>query len=95
MKTNTATLTAGLSAYGRDWNNLEPGTSDDEARLIEPLTLGELMLTIDCNLPQITPSAVRAQFRELFRMKTEEASSIFEANLDAILAAARKTRSAK
>ena len=77
-----------------DWNNLEPGTCDDDARLVDPLTLGELMLCIECNLPEINAETVTEQFRTLFRMKTEEAETIFRDNLPAILKAARKTRNA-
>ena len=74
-----------------DWNNLEPG-ADDDARLVDPLTLGGLMMCIDCNLPEITAETVTKQFEDCFEMAAGEAREIFHANLPAILKAARKRR---
>jgi len=81
-------------SFGRDWSNLDQDGSDDNARFIDPLTLGELMLCIDCNLPDITPVTISAQFEKLFLAKTEEARQIFDDNLPAIVARAKAERRA-
>jgi len=81
-------------SFERDWANLDQDGSDDDARFVDPLTLGELLLCIECNLPEITSATVSAQFDELFLSKTEEARQIFDDNLPAIVARAKAERRA-
>jgi hypothetical protein len=82
-----------VGAYGIDWNNVDlDSPSESDSNLIEPLTFDALLLEISCNLPDINPATVRAQFYQDLHSRVIEAREIFEANLANIVAHARKER---
>jgi hypothetical protein len=82
-----------VGAYGIDWNNVDlDSPSESDSNLIEPLTFDALLLEINCNLPDINPVTVAAQFEEDLRARVTEARDIFMANLSNIVAHARKER---
>lgn len=82
-----------VGTYGIDWNNVDLISAFESSRnLIENLTFDALLLEINCNLREINPATVRAQFETDLQSRVTEARSIFAANLDNIVAHARMER---
>lgn len=80
-------------AFGIDWNNIDLESGYERSRnLIENLTFDALMTEISCNLPEINADTVTAQFETDLRSRVDEAREIFRANLENIVAQARKER---
>lgn len=80
-------------SYGTDWDNVDLTNGLERDRnLIEKLTFDDLLLEIGCNLPEINADTVTAQFEEDLRTRIDEAREIFRANLENIVAQARKER---
>jgi hypothetical protein len=76
-----------------DWSNLDldcPFTED--LKLIEPLTVGAFLLEVNCNIPEITPEALRAQFNEDLQNRIHDAREIFNSNLSNFIRKAKQTR---
>lgn len=82
-----------VGSYGIDWHNVDFDSPSESSRnLIENLTFDTLLLEINCNLPEINAETVAAQFEADLQSRIEEARSIFAANLENIVAHARKER---
>lgn len=82
-----------VGVYGIDWGNVDldsPFESSQE--LIDGLTFDALLLEIGCNLREITPQTVTAQFEEDLQTRIIEARDIFAANLANIVQHASKER---
>jgi hypothetical protein len=82
-----------LSAFGIDWENVDlESPCGRELHIIDPLTFSALLLEVGCNLPEINRGTVRAQFELDLHSRIAEAWSVFEDNLDNLVAYARKER---
>lgn len=82
-----------IGSYGIDWNNVDLTDSFNSSRnLIEGLAFDALLLEISCNLRDITPATVAAQFETDLQSRVSEAREIFAANLANIVEHARKER---
>ena len=85
--------TPAVGSYGIDWGNVDLNSGWERSRnLIDNLTFDDLLLEIRCNLPEINAATVTAQFEEDLRTRIDEAREIFRANLENIVAQARKER---
>jgi hypothetical protein len=75
-----------------DWNNVDLNSHEIDSYLIDPLTFEILLLEINCNIPEITPATVTAQFEEDLQSRIEEARSVFKSNLKNIVKKAKQDR---
>jgi hypothetical protein len=65
-----------------DWMNVDmQSPSERSASLIDGLTFEVLLLEIGCNVRDITPASVMAQFEEDLQSRIAEARQVMEANL--------------
>lgn len=82
-----------VGSYGLDWKNVDLTDGYESSRnLIENLTFDALLLEIHCNLREINPQTVAAQFETDLESRIEEAREIFSANLAKLVRHARKER---
>ena len=75
-----------------DWNNVDLNSHEVDLYLIDPLTFETLLLEINCNIRDINPATVTAQFEEDLQSRIEESRSVFKANLNNIVKKALKNR---
>ena len=75
-----------------DWNNVDLNSHEIDSYLIDPLTFETLLLEINCNIPNINPATVAAQFEEDLQSRIEEARSVFKYNLKNIVKKAKQDR---
>ena len=82
-----------MNEMGTDWDNinLESGC-ERELNLIDGLTFKTLLLEIYCNIPEINRATVGRQFEKDLQGRIDEARSVFEANLNNIVAYAQNER---
>ena len=74
-----------------DWNNIDLEL-ESHLNLIEAYSFDDLLLEVNCNLEIINRDTVTAQFKESLQSSIIEAKEVFQANLDAIVSKAIKTR---
>ncbi len=74
-----------------DWTNINLD-EEGELNLIDSLSFTDLLIAINCNLPEITEETVKAQFETILRKTVRDAREIFESNLKNIVAHAKKER---
>lgn len=74
-----------------DWNNIDLEL-ESHLNLIEAYSFDDLLLEVNCNLKIINRDTVTAQFKESLQSSIIEAKEVFQANLDAIVSKAIKTR---
>lgn len=80
-------------SYSTDWKNLDLSRAPERhLNLIEPLSFDDLLLEIDCNLPEINREMVRKQFEEDLANRIKEAREVFELALDSIVSHAQAQR---
>lgn len=85
-----------VGTYGIDWNNVDLDDAYESSRnLIENLTFDALLLEINCNLREINPATVTAQFETDLQSRISEARDIFKMNLANIVRHARKERNSQ
>lgn len=65
-----------------DWTNIDLDSWQISLNLIDGMTFSEFVLVADCNCPNITKAALRAQFEEDLQARIEDAREVFEHNLD-------------
>jgi len=73
-----------------DWNNIDLNSHEIDSHLIDPLTFETLLLEINCNIRDINPTTVTAQFEEDLQSRIKEARSVFKSNLKNIVKKAKK-----
>lgn len=74
-----------------DWNKLDM-ESDRYACLIDPYTLGDLLLQVSCNVKDINEDTVKAEIVEALIQRQVSLWDVWEANKGAIVAAALRER---
>ena len=75
-----------------DWFNVNLNSHEVDSYLIDPLTFSTLLLEINCNIRDINPATVTAQFEEDLQSRIEEARSVFKSNLKNIVKKAQSDR---
>lgn len=75
-----------------DWFNVNLNSHEIDSYLIDPLTFSTLLLEINCNIRDINPATVTAQFEEDLQSRIEEARSVFKSNLKNIVKKAQSDR---
>ena len=75
-----------------DWDNIDLDSHEIGLCLVESLTFEDLLLAINCNLPEITEKTVTAQFEEHLRKINLDARCIFESNLKNLVEFAKAER---
>lgn len=79
-----------------NWSNVDLNSpSERDSALVDAFTFDTLLLEINCNIKEITPQAVRAQFEESLKLNIEQAREIFNDNLENIVKQAIKERNGK
>ena len=77
-----------------DWKNINLQSPWERSlNLIENLTFDDLLLEIECNLPEINEATVRQQFEQDLNARIEEAKAVFEDNLHNLVKYANSHRS--
>lgn len=74
-----------------DWNNIDVEL-EQHACLLDELSLKEFLLTVFCNLPEITETKVLHEFDRLLQLRMQDAREVFNANLKNITKQAKKER---
>ncbi len=76
-----------------NWNNIDLNDGyERNQNLIEPLSFDTLLLEVGCNLRNINPVSVTAQFEEDLQIRIDEAREVFAANLANIIKKAKQER---
>jgi queuine/archaeosine tRNA-ribosyltransferase len=65
-----------------DWTNIDLDSWQIGLSLIDGLTFSEFVLEADCNCPNVTKAALRAQFEDDLQSRIDDAREVFEHNLD-------------
>lgn len=72
-----------------DWKNVNLSDNYEvNQNILDPFSFDTLLLEISCNLKEVTPETVKAQFTESMRSRLQSATEVFAANLDNIVAKA-------
>lgn len=66
-----------------------------DQNILDPYNFDILLLEISCNIKDINPQTVTAQFNEVLNSKVESAKEIFAANLANIVKKAKQDRAIK
>lgn len=76
-----------------DWTNvdLEDGYERDQ-NILDPYNFDTLLLEITCNVRDINPETVRAQFETTLKSKIDSAMEVFANNFENIIKQASKER---
>lgn len=79
----------------KNWNNIDLDSHEIDSALIDEFTFEDLLLMINCNLPQITEYLVRKEFYKFLNDKVQEVKEVFESNLTNIVKHAKEERNEK
>lgn len=78
-----------LKIHAMNWKNVNlTDPYERDQNLLDGYSFDTLLLEISCNVREITPETVRAQFEESLKSKVNCARDVFNANLDNITAQA-------
>lgn len=74
----------------KEWKlDVDLGTYD---AMLDGFTFDDLILTVHCNCPEITPEAVKRELKEIIDARLEDMYFLLENNMDAIIAKAKEGR---
>lgn len=79
----------------KDWNNIDLRSHEVDSALIDEYTFNTLLLEIKCNVKEITPETVRAQFNESLKASMHSAREVFESNFKNIVKEVQRQRAQK
>lgn len=60
--------------------------------LLDEITFDELILTVHCNCPKITPAAVLAEFKNILQIRMDDAQELLTRNIPKIIEKAKEGR---
>ena len=60
--------------------------------LLDGITFDDIILAVHCNCKEITPEAVRKEFKEFLEMRMTDTEFLLENNIAEIIAEAKKGR---
>lgn len=60
--------------------------------MLDGITFDDIILAVHCNCKEITPEAVRKEFKDFLEMRMTDAEYLLDNNIDEIIAEARKGR---
>lgn len=60
--------------------------------LLDDITFDDIILAVHCNCKEITPEAVRKEFKEFLEMRMADTEFLLENNIAEIIAEAKKGR---
>lgn len=63
-----------------------------EDNLLDGITFQELITTVRCNCPDVTPDAIREEVDEIIKIRMQDMEYLLENNLEAIAAEVKKER---
>lgn len=65
-----------------------------EDNMMDGFTFQEIITTVHCNCPKITPDAIRKEVLALVELRIDDLKCLLERNMDVIAEEARKGREA-
>ena len=76
----------GKNAYGIDWSDIDLDSGyERDLPMLDNYTFENLLLEVNCNIPNINEDSVRKQFNESLESKITSCKEIFEDNLENIV----------
>lgn len=76
----------------RGWRLGEDLSAEDN--MLDGITFSEIITTVHCNCPKITPDAIRKEVLALAELRIDDLKYLLERNMDVIAEEARKGREA-
>lgn len=74
----------------RKWKLGDDVSKNDN--LLDGITFDDIILAVHCNCKEITPEAVRKEFKEFLEIRMTDTEFLLENNMDEIIAEAKKGR---
>ena len=59
--------------------------------LLDPVTFAELIMTLRCNCPEITETAVGTEIKRIMDIRIQDMNYLLDNNIEEIIAAAQNT----
>jgi hypothetical protein len=82
-----------MKNYYTDYSNIDLNSGyQKDLNIIDPLSFADLLLEINCNIPDINERTVRRQFEQDLQRTIDSAREVFESNLSNIVSHANGVR---